>query len=62
MCTVELGHTGEWYSLFSLNIVLCPFSHIFVTNSTSLYVLVQDVSIPNTRRSYLIRRLLKHWG
>ena len=26
------------------NIVLCPFSHILVTNSTSLYVLVQDVS------------------
>ena len=29
-----------------IDIVLCPFSHISVTNSTSLYVLVQDVSKP----------------
>jgi len=27
------------------NIVLCPFSHILVTIDTSLYVLVQDVSL-----------------
>jgi hypothetical protein len=27
------------------NIVLCPFSHTLVINSTSLYVLVQDVSL-----------------
>ena len=27
------------------NIVLCPFSHILVTNNTSFYVLVQDVRL-----------------
>ena len=61
MCKVELGHSGarpsgfptrkaqqdkgEWCSLFSLIIVLCPFSHISLSNATSFYVLVQDVSI-----------------
>jgi hypothetical protein len=29
-------------------IVLCPFSHTLVTNTTSYYVLVQDVSIFTT--------------
>jgi hypothetical protein len=65
MCKVELGRSGARTPLFPdansatrqgrmvftvlIDIVLCPFSHILVAIDTSIYALVQDVSLANNR-------------